>query len=418
MKFKSYFLTAIVYAFSAQLASAQPNEPSVVKPKVAAPQPAPPPQLPPMPLVTWEQLQQKIGGPTLITLHAKKMSGLDVIDELNRQSPIEIRVAQRALWQKREMENRVQTLTADYEAQPFWDVMLDIQKQMGLSVESFTPEKITLSPFALGDGLISRSGPCVFELSNGQFFRSVRYDRPADEPGEALNLLSKIYLDPKLRRLGEVVVKVDEATDDQGQSLLADQTRYRHSAGTLVRANLVLKPLATRGTKLRVLRGTYHGAVAFQSLQWEVPDVMKARGVEKIFDENGVRDGDDVRLELQEVRQIGDEYHVLLAWSQSGRDKQRRMAMSTGDYVSPSSNIYDDLRLVDASGHDLVRREFIGLSSGDEQTNIHTITVVFQPRQSSDENERTGVPAKLLLRYDFDWRELIVPFEFTDIPLP
>ena len=403
-----FVISALLYPCGTGFVFAQPPE---TRRRVRPPAP------PPLPVVTWDELQPQIGGPTLITLHAKEMSAFDVVDELNRQMPIKMRIdAPYWDWQK-----KPRNLTADYEAQPFWDVLFDIEEKMKMRFYKGNEEELILSPYVANHASISRSGPGVFELLRGDFSRTTLnyaiFHLDITKPSESLTYDLRIYLDPKLRHLGDAKIQLKEAIDDKGQSLRKDNWLNPPHDGVLFDTKIQLQPLATRGQKLQRLRGTYHGVLALQQTEWEVPDILNARNVEKIF-------GDEMRVELQEIKKVGGDYQATLTWSQTGKEKPNKM--STGHFLTDFGNIYDNLRLVDANGNDLIRgdiqRPTLDFRQAEdkktENKRTDTLIFVFHPSYKSDASQNSGTPVKLLLRYNFDWRELVVPFEFKDIPLP
>ena len=97
-----------------------------------------------LPLVTWDELKKQLGGSTLITLHAKEMSIIDAIESLNKQSPVPVKIENQ---QYLEQQNK-KTLTADYDAQPFWLVARDIAEKVGIGLQNYGGQSVTFTPWS------------------------------------------------------------------------------------------------------------------------------------------------------------------------------------------------------------------------------------------------------------------------------
>ena len=380
-----------------------------------------------LPTVTWDELQKELGGPSLVTLHAEKMPLLQIIEELNRQTPIPVSAYIPPNWEK--FDGKL--FSANYDNQPFWKVVRDMAQQMqiGLSNSSSNSgvEFLYWSPEP--DALTATSGPCIFALSDVEHHRTLRSGTTKAENAlaeETLFLKGRFFVDPKVRwQSSELSVKVETALDENGTSLVAEtdsDSDPRHSASNPTDLSLELKPPAkrpdgTRSSQLKTLRGSLHGVVALQRQQWEVEDALNIKNAEKTF---GSED-DAIRIEIQDVKKVNDDYQVVLIVSQSKSNQEgqlRYVKLATGKGVVIGSSFYRDVQLLDDKNRPLQQVKIGSQRDGDRETSIVTITLTFRPQKSDDENLRTGTPAKVVLNYNSDYRELVVPFEFKDIALP
>lgn len=387
-------------------ALAQPPQATILEKK-----PTKAPELPTLPTITWEELSAQIGGPTLVTLSAKEMPGAEAIDALAAQVPFAIQLQNRERW-----KDTKKTLTADYQAQPFWLAALDLAHQLGGDFREYNNRGVTFTPDASQKrGVVSRSGPSLFTLKRATYLRSVVPGETADDADEALSLSCTLYTDPKLQwQNNNTFIEVEEASDEKNQSLLLDKIQ-RINDNSIADFSLRLKPPATRGGKLQRLRGNFHGVVAAQSTNWEVPDVLKAKNVEKILKTGATT----TRLELQDVTAEEENYLVTMVISQSGDQAQRVVQLANGQRVYLRDDLGSDkLSLLDDKDRELRVRSTKVQQSGDDQTRITTLSVTFAPNRGGAESQHTTAPAKLIMRYSSAWRELIVPFAFENVALP
>ncbi len=365
-----------------------------------------------LPLVTWNELQKQIGGPTLVTLHAKEMPIVEVIDALGKQSPVPVNIQNRTYL---EQQNK-KTLTADYEKQPFWKVARDIADKLDIGLQNYGGSSITFTPWGeQSGGVASVSEAAIFNLSSASYSRYVGQGKTNESRNESLYLNCTLMADPKLQwQNNGMAVHLTEALDDKNQSLLPTSDSDIYSNGIPIDMNMQLKARDTHGGTLKRLRGTFHGAVAFVSETWEVPDILKAKNVEKIITTGETT----TRLELQDVTRDGDDYRVVLIISQNGTPGQQRTKLSTGKQIWMGNDFQKQPRLVDDAGRDLQMRSSSMNQEGNEGTRITTFTCVFYPSRNGDADDRNGEPTKLILPITSDWRELIIPFEFTNVNLP
>ena len=392
------------------MARAQPPERAALPPEEKD-------KVPALPLVTWDEVEAQIGGATLITLHADKMPALQVFAALDAQTPFKVSALNPSDWPHRAPNE----MSASYDAQPFWWVARDVAQKLESKVfgDAYTGVSF-LEKGGEASGLDARSGPTVFTIFKAFYHRGMRLgetEKP-DTAGqgslnESLMLEGKVYLDPKLVfPQNAMAIHVDEARDENGQSLIGKaDTALSSSRNTIVDFKLYLKPPAQRGGTLKSLRGQFHGVVPFGSLHWEVPDALHSAAVEKVFPQKAGADA--VRVEWQPVKKVGEDYQVSIFISQNGALAFGNQRLSTGQNVWLTVSLYDNLKMIDDKNRSLNRSDVKVQSGGDEQTRITNFTATFRPQNSA-----TFPNAKLVLDYYFDWREVVVPFEFENIALP
>ncbi len=408
---RHFYLSAALGLCLAPVLTARAQPPEAATKTPAEAQKAREPET--LPLVTWDELKKQLGGPTLVTLHVKEMPIGEVIDALNKQAPIPVTMQNRSYLE----QQKKPPLTLDYEAQPFWEVVRDIAQKAGIGVQSYGGQRgVTFTPW--GDenaGIASASGPAIFNLTSASYNRYVGQGKANGGNNESLSLSCTLFADPKLQWQQQgLTVHLTEALDNNNQSLLPAQDADIYNQGVPLEMNMSLKAVDAKGGSLRSLRGTFHGAVAAVSENWEVADVLGAKNVEKTIAQGKA----STRLELQDVKPKGDGYQVTLVISSSGAANRQQAKLSTGKQIWLGDNFSNKMRLVDSEGRDLQLREQNSDSGGDQETRIITYTATFYPNRNGGDEDKSDVPAKFIMRYDSDWRELIIPFAFKDVELP
>lgn len=409
-------------------ASAQPAPPNTT---IEIPGRAPQAHGAGLPLVTWDELQQQLGGPSLVSLHAEKLSALQLIEALNQQTPVRVSARSASSW--KELEGKL--FSANYERQPFWNVVRDMAQNMriGLSNSSSSQAVQFVNWAPEPNALTQTSGPCLFVLSDVEHHRTLQAAGSAPQGAnaddataqESLALKGRFFLDPKVRwQSSDLSIVITEATDENDQSLRmeTDPSDSHFIVGNPSELKLELKPPAkrpdgTRSSRLKLLRGSLHGAIALQTQRWEIDDALTAKNAEKTFG----RGNDAMRVELEDIKKEGDDYRAVLIVSQSKSSQEgqlRYVKLATGKGVLVGISTYRDLQLLDEQNRPLQQVKIDTRTEGDQETRIVTITATFRPQQGEEESQRTGTPAKFVFDYASDYRELIVPFEFKDVPLP
>ena len=373
----------------------------------------------PLQTITWDELQKQLGDPTLLTLHADEMPIDEVIEKLNAQLPLDQQI--QLFPTPPEMQRLRPKLTADYNSQRLWAVRRDILQKTGvyLNVASETRGRHMGWNTEKSDFSITVE-PLTLSLQNVSLQSSLDLQNQATPASERLFVSGRVSSDPAVRwSFPASDLKITRANDATGRSLLPlerDAQRANGlygSYGSSGHINISLQPPARRGGTLKSLQGTLHGAVALTFERWKIDDVLNAKNLTKtIVNGNSV-----LKLELQSVEPAGEGYRVSLTATQSDNNPGARLRLSTGKEFWPNSDLYQSLRLVDDDNRDLIAAGISSSGTGRNGEQVQTSTIDFVTGRGLPE-DRTGPPAKLIIEYGTDWRELIIPFEFKDIPLP
>ena len=376
---------------------------------------------PPLPIVTWDELKQQLGGPSLVTLKFKDTPALEAIEALGRQAPVGVQALNRSEWEQREPK----TVTGDYRAQPLWEVTLDLSQKLGANLLNSnnwgTGVGITFYPWHREKAaLTSQSGLAIFALSDVYLDRVVPQGEEKAAPMAGLRFSGYLYLDPKLRLLDDAtILHIEQALDDNGQSLAPAIDQMLSSKTFPIDLRFNLQPPARRSARLQLLRGTLHTAVAFQTQTWQIKDVLNAKNASTTFETGTSETGDrQMRLDLREVKKEGNAYQIVIDITPGGSTSEQQRTLSTGKTLWFSDTF--DARLFDASAHEWKPMGGYTQYSGGATTHAYTMTLNFEPAQQFEATDDAigNAPFTVVLNYRSDWRELIVPFSFENLPLP
>ena len=352
-----------------------------------------------------------VGGPTLVTVHLKDVPAQAVLEALSKQS----RVPLRLLF----MDDVVPApkYTIDIEKQPFWTALLEVCRQLQLAPQLAGDRNVQdLLPGNPDDalGVLVPLHPLVTLTA-----REMRHEHTFSLKGDkgAFQVLQEVHgvyfngwalIDPKIRVAPNTTVNVDitEAIDDKGQKLLHEQPGASFvQSPVLWDLQFNMDGIPDAGKKLASLKGVIKAFVVAKSERWEVTDLTNAKPQSKTIK---TPQGNEI-YHIVDMGQDEKQYEVTIAVTWPA---QAAIAPDEDFNVQQLRMARQDLgaltRLLDAQGRDIPY-----LSS---KVDGESITLMFA-RQAEGENV-PGVPKTLVLDIPLEFRELQIPFEFKDVPLP
>jgi hypothetical protein len=349
-------------------------------------------------LVTLEE--NRLTGTSYITIHLKKASPKQVFAELARQANSEMRPNPPNLWDAKSWP----AVDIDIERQPFWVAMREICGKIGVSPQNNGMDRnmVIMDRNAAGrmwgEAPVVVSGPFLVVATYINRSNYVDLNQPQNI-GRQCNVQLMVYAEPKMRVLqGSYNAKIDEAIDDKGNSLVMSRSfveGMQPASGWVWNMSASLLPNPNTGDKIARLKGSGRFLIQTRSETVEIPDVINAREVS--------RDIGGRRFKLKEVRKNGDAYVAHLTIFRAGWNPNE---WNTG---VP----HNTFRMVDARGVALMRINSGNNVGGDQMD----ITLQFQ-RQNWNGGENAGEPTKLICEVPVETREIVVPFEFKNLPLP
>jgi len=349
--------------------------------------------------------ENKLAGPSLITMRFKEATAKEVFDEVARQAFTEFRTVPAQLWELREWPR----VTIDVDRKPFWAVMRELAEKTGVgpSPGDSSDRRMTLS-HGLGSNVFGsysvHSGPFLIAAQTLHHSTSVNLAQGGPVCHDfSINLTA--YSEPKIRVLGySSSLQLEEVVDDKDNSLLMGGPQYESTStgngwawGLYARLNYPANP----GTKIAKLRGSIRFTVQTQTHLIEVPDILSAKDVTKAVAGKN--------FTVKRVTRQGDQYAVSLVIYQDGRPAH--------EWSQAQSAIYQNVgvALNDASGRPL---RFSHTSSTSSSGDSMEMTYIFNRSEGDGDTGPTGEPTKLVWEIPLESKQISVPFEFTNLPMP
>jgi hypothetical protein len=295
-------------------------------------------------------------------------------------------------------------ITVDLKDKPFWAALREVCGKASLSlVYSHDDPKLIIlkrdnqdwTKFPHVD-----SGPFVVNLLSIERRSFVNMNKPKDLT-RAYTVRYVVYCEPRFRLLqGSLSAKVEEATDDAGNSLVpktaaAADAKMNFATSWAFPIDAQLDYPKEGATKIAELRASAKFVVQTKSEVIELADPLTSKDVTKVV---GGR-----KVTIREVRRGPEEYEARVTF---GRGEVP--ANQWEQTVFPGNA----LRLIDAAGKANVAHGFGMGGKADESTYI------FKFEKEPPGGSRIGKPVKLTWEVPTQTREVPVTFEFSDLPLP
>ncbi|MDF2439758.1 MAG: hypothetical protein JWN98_742, partial [Abditibacteriota bacterium] len=233
--------------------------------------------------------------------------------------------------------------------------------------------------------------------------QSISFRKPTNI-SETLQVGMYAQLDPRLQIAAKAhSADIESVVDEMGRSLLLPTHKhldapimesYGIRMGTLD-ISLRLKP--TTGTRIARLKGSYRLRIATKSESWEITDLLKAPQSKRI-----TRLGTEQSLTFLSMQREGREWHVNVLVQNEGPLRLRLPGGALG---------VGTLRLLDAQNRVFWER---GSAFGGDSNSARGPFMF----STMDHNHAESEPTKLIWTFPVEWKEVDLPFEFENLPLP
>ncbi len=341
---------------------------------------------------------------TPITLDLQDVDAADAFDALFAQAKGEYGTQPANLLADKD---NVAPVTLKYDKAQFWTVLQDLCKQTGLSLyNSGDGTRMMFSTQNDKDWLTRPSvvaNGFLIQASNVNRSWNVNLARPADGT-ETLQVQFFAYPEPSLRVIrSSYQLKLDEATDDDGNSLIPPQNMgdgYSSGRQAVWQFQAPLNSKAATGNKIAKLSGKAKFGVMTEMARLEVPDIANVKDFTKNLGSMSVT---IKGLTKRAGNPTNETYELPITLTRKGGDN---------DMINMGPQ---GLSLHDAKGRELSSQ---GWSGGGGGGGNYTYTMQFgRYARGSDEN-RPGAPDKLVWDVPTKIADVQIPFEFKDLPLP
>lgn len=347
--------------------------------------------------------ENRASGTSIITIHLKQAQPKDVIAELSKQAGTVLRTLPVNLWESRTFEAK----DIDIEHQPFWEALKVVCTAWGLSPQQsgmdrdmfITDRNLGLRAFGEAPSVIS--GPFLVTAMNINRNHNVDLNHPKDIRRMCTVQMS-VLVEPKIKVLqGTYAAKVEQAVDEKGNVMAgpannAMQTVMSPGNTWVWSMSCNLVPQAGAGERIAILKGHGTFMVQARSETIEIPEVLSAKNVS--------RSVAGKRFVLKDVRKTTENmYEASITLYRSGVNPAEWSFMANHAF-----------KLVDAKGNALMRT---GPNITGSTPDATEMKFVFN-RNLWNNGEIAGEPVKLVWEVPTETREVVVPFEFRDLPLP
>lgn len=337
-------------------------------------------------------------APTLITMHLKDAPVTTVLAELKRQAKTEI-----SLYPPMANQHDGVKVTIDVDRKPFWMVVREFCDQAKYSpMQVGQGKQITLQRASDNWSRVPFwQHECFFvTVESASRTHSVDYSNPQRIQNN-FYVQFRVLVDPKLRVVqGPGSLKLDEVTDDKGNSLIPNTNHgegYNSWGSWIWSMGTQLQYQPDQGSRISVFRARARFLVQTKGERWEIDEVLNAKDKEKLMPQN-------VKYVFKGLTKAGDGYQAqILITSPPGRGANGMVNLG---------GLQQGLQLVDANGKAYSTN---GLSGGGGPTQLN-YTLSFGTY--SPDGQKPGVPAKLIWDIPLEVKEVLIPVEFKDLPIP
>lgn len=357
-------------------------------------------------------------APTRITLKMDDAGVEDVMAALSKQSGYSLRPFNRAMWN---MRGARPTISVDYQNTTFWETLADFCQKSQLTpyFNDGSGQQMLFIPTAqMGASVFNcpRSGDggaTLAILTQISRQSSVNLGTGLSPGNNSFSARLSVLVEPKLRLLGYYYVpKIDEAVDDNGNSLLpgGDQgSGGLNSASRQLQVTEVINlryPKTHAGSKITRLRGAVRLKVATQIENAEFTNVLGDK-------EQSATTPSGRRITLRSVKATdaanlpegARQYLVQVTVYRDQSDQQK--------FNDLSNNA--GLHVLDAQNRELqfqMNKEVV--SNG----NKATLSLMYYRRSPEEGGGALGEPARVVWDVILDSKDISIPFEFKDVPMP
>ncbi|MEO6907276.1 MAG: hypothetical protein ABI210_05245 [Abditibacteriaceae bacterium] len=383
------------------------------------------PEVRQIPSIEPQHVLDKLGGPTLVSIHLKNATPQQFYEELAKQTGPDI------LWAYPYWKAQKPLVTLDVDQEPFWLVVHKFALQTGRGIAeqaSMLQDHLYASDESYDiDGFYSSTEPFFLTLANITQHQTrvstVAYGHTKTSIGATQTLNLALFSDPKVNFFIEQGTSfvIQKAITDNGISLIDHEKGFTSYSGH-VHTWLVSIPFdkpTLSGKTIKILKGYFSVDVETAKKTWTIPDITKAQGATFGQIPPNLTDQDTISnfIAKYKVNKVTFEekpprFVVQLYATHS--------IFPFFNGISSWSPIFSDVHVWGIDG----KERHI---SNPDNTSNHDLSndpnhILEQEQLDIDlavNSETPGeYPKKMVWQVPTEFRSVKVPFEFHDIPLP
>lgn len=325
----------------------------------------------------------RLMGPSLITLHVKNASPGEVFASLSGQCGAPLPTWPEKLWD----EPNWPRLTVDYDRKPFWEVISELGRQLQVDYLTSEPQEIRIAR----DSGHPPAGTCVA----GAFL--ITADPIVFRNG--MNIELSVYGEPKVVVTRAISFKLERTEDDHGNPLLPQTSRRMWGRRFRTGSRQLPMPFQRppdEVSRIGRLKGTLNVVIQTATDTWEVRDPASMSATTRLVDSV------PVTLESFFPARAGGEGYELQAALPTGYN-------SRGTQDEITELIRKRMKVLDENGRALNPPvvDSRGTNDGAEITADFTLP----------KGGRPGSPSRIVWEIPVETRQLVVPFDFKNIPI-
>lgn len=409
-------LCALISTVSLPVLAARAQPPDAANTQNGAEQP-----LLPITLAEWDKHN---GVPTALTLKIENATASDIAAEVEKQTGIVLIVPEGRLLGN---GGAVPRFSVEATGQPFWQAVRQWNRgesKLKVMIDRADPNRwmLTDENFILVRPTTQQSittGPCELFLNSVSFNmnRSLRFDGvvPAQNNQAKLSFQGTLQLDPLDPRwpvtLAGMIPEIDSAVDDRERAVAVNPNDVSVSSSGDTSINFGLKEPEANATKLSSLKGRLRLAVVMKRQKWEI-DLKATPQPANIFQS----DGEEVTYIFDTIITHNNSSTVKLLVTRRPIGANPHRVFKVNGQWSPLGDFSQTTRSIhvfDGAGNLMIQ----GGGSG-QRPDETTLNLDMRFNVNPNTPPEQAAPAKILIDVPLEYRELQIPFEFKDVPLP
>ena len=343
--------------------------------------------------------QDRVLGPSYITMHVKNASVKSVFADLSRQCFSELHPFPENLLDQPDLPK----VTLDIEHQPFWQAMQVISAKTGVDLQQYNEGvKLMRGSFHVTSNYAVIQGP--FWVVPNAISRT-QTEMLANGGGSSsdFSLQLMAYSEPKLHVLSSsAMLKIAEAVDSAGNSLvptgMENRGYYGGSGGTWNLFAQLKYPEKNAGDHIAHLKGSASFVVQTRSQHLQIPNIRSIHDQAQMVGETAVL--------FRELKKVNDLWELRLQTDMPNFGSPRWMQFN--------QSVQNDLQLVDDNNQPLDHRGMRSQGNG----NHMEFTILFARSQRALDGRGSNEPAAVLWDVPTASKEMVVTFDLKDLPMP